>query len=148
MTVDFDPALLSAAYDHARLVPFIGSGMSVPACRDWANFVNWLEVEADINPGGPVANFVQRASCAVQQLRLGSTNTKATAAQAIEKAVYDDNNSAVPPQAKALANVSWPLVCTTNYDEIYLRAKGEVYRHAELSWQLRTPAGCTTTHWD
>jgi hypothetical protein len=47
---------LAATYEAGRLVPFLGSGMSVPACTDWSSFVHGLECEASgqeaISAGG------------------------------------------------------------------------------------------------
>lgn len=128
MNDDFDPKPLCAAYDRGRLVPFIGSGMSMPACVDWETFVCNLEIQSSserLNSGdaGPHGDAISRAFVAMRSLRLQAGNTNAVA-KAIEKAVYSSSFSkTIPAQAKALANLFWPLVCTTNYDDIYLRAK-------------------------
>ena len=93
--------------------------MSMGACVSWENFVCNLEKQCDLqNKNSVRRDIIQRAFFAVQRLRLSGADV----ASAIEKAVYSDRNHAVP-QTTALAKLFWPLVCTTNYDEIYLRAK-------------------------
>ena len=115
MSTAFDPKPLCAAYDRGRLVPFIGSGMSIPTCTSWGNFVRKLEEQCGIEASGP--DLIQRASRAMQRVRLSSTDV----ATAIKSAVYSGNGREVPRQTEALASLSWPLVCTTNYDDLYLR---------------------------
>ena len=119
MAENFDLQSLCAFYDRGYLVPFIGSGMSRPACSDWTAFVTALEKQKQT--GEPVAgasNLIQRALFALQALRQDGVDI----AEAISKAVYCED-AKVPDQAVALASIYWPLVCTTNYDDIYLRAK-------------------------
>ena len=118
--MDFDPTLLLAAYDRGRLVPFIGAGMSRPACVGWKPFVRNLEAQCKLpkTDGEPI----QRAFHAVQRLRLLGTEVP----KAVADAVYTDDKSAsrkVPAHTEALASLFWPLVCTTNYDDIYVRGR-------------------------
>ena len=125
--MDFDPILLLPAYVRARLVPFVGSGMSMGPCVDWESLVRNLEkksgtehVETEhVEIDGPLT---QRAFHAIHNLRY----TGRDVAEAIREAVYMADNTKskrVPPQTRALAGLFWPLVCTTNYDDIYVRAR-------------------------
>jgi hypothetical protein len=118
----FDPAHLRSAYDHCRLVPFIGSGMSRPACADWQGFVAALERAtgsgaAAATPGAG-AGLTERALVALQDLRRMGLPLP----EAVRDAVYLDSEAGVPESTAALARIHWPLVCSTNYDELYLRA--------------------------
>lgn len=137
MSNDFDPKPLCAAYDRGRLVPFIGSGMSIPTCTSWENFVENLEKQCGIKASE--LGLIQRASRAMQRLRVREPNV----ATAIEKAVYSGNGREVPRQTEALAArpLSWPLVCTTNYDDLYLRARFRPYR-AAIQVAGRSDADC------
>ena len=117
---NFDLTSLCTAYNLGRLVPFIGSGMSMPTCVSWKKFIEKLEGQCGIKPPeSDDRDLIQRAHIARQKLLLSGDNV----AEAIEKAVYSGNKKEVPKQTTALASLFWPLVCTTNYDDIYLRAK-------------------------
>jgi hypothetical protein len=119
MAENFDLQSLCAFYDRGYLVPFIGSGMSRPACTDWAKFVELLEGPKPAGePAGSASTLIQRALFALQILRQEGANI----AEAISNAIYC-TDAKVPDQAVALASIYWPLICTTNYDDIYLRAK-------------------------
>jgi hypothetical protein len=115
----FDVKTLATVYDRGRLVPFIGSGMSVPVCANWTQFVDELERQTGIIRNGPVSGGeIQRALSAIQRLRREGRNIAA----AVRAAVYLDDTLTKPTHSDALASVFWPLVCSTNYDEVYLRA--------------------------
>lgn len=127
----FDPSILRPLYDRGQLVPFIGSGMSVPACTGWRQFVAGLEAFALQTTGAAPAGgdeadptrLIERALQALQAIRRHGRNL----ADAVRSAVYcPEQDCRVPPAAAALARLHWPLVCTTNYDEIYLKAKAEL----------------------
>jgi hypothetical protein len=116
----FDIASLCALYDRGRLVPFIGSGMSSPACASWAGLVTGLERRAKIEGPSETKNFIRRASIALQVLRQQGEDV----GQIVSESIYGcDDVGPIPPQTAALASLFWPLVCTTNYDDLYLRAK-------------------------
>ena len=129
MSGNYDPQPLCAAYDRGQLVPFIGSGMSVPACVGWETFLSNLEKQCFGNNfrSMPGMDTVQRAFVAMQSVKLHA-DSMAAVAKVIEQAVYSNTNSDVPKQTQTLANLVWPLVCTTNYDDIYLRAKYQIYQ--------------------
>ncbi len=115
---------LASIYDRGRLVPLLGSGMSRPACVDWPTFVGCLEKQADLDGSSSktadCADLISRAEVAMRYLRLGGYDVAAC----VGKAVYaQDGEDSVPCQTNALARLFWPLVCTTNYDDVFLRAK-------------------------
>src|SRR5262249_57995924 len=51
---------LVATYESGRLVPFLGSGMSVPVCADWWTFVHRLESAIAGNPVAPYPKDMTR----------------------------------------------------------------------------------------
>lgn len=132
---------LSAIYDQSNLVPFIGSGMSIPHGVTWEMFVESLEEQAkpygDIS--SPNQDLIRRANFAMRNLRLAGANT----AECIRRAVYRNKGPdiEVPPQTRELAKLYWPLICTTNYDDIYLRAREQQARAAPWVYG-RSDADC------
>ncbi|MBW3655601.1 MAG: SIR2 family protein [Gemmatimonadetes bacterium] len=121
--MDFQAALprLAAAYDQGLLVPFLGAGMSRPACPDWVGLIQGLEAAGGIDPsaGGTGAqDLVRRGNRAVRALR--RRNDDAFIA-AMRRTLYAQKAGA-PPQTEALARLWWPLVLSTNYDDLFVRA--------------------------
>jgi SIR2-like protein len=110
---------LRVAYERGQLVPFIGSGMSVPVCAGWEALVERLEAEAGIDGTRRGSDaLIQRALFALQRLRRRGRRI----VRPLRRAVYLSESDESPPQTVALASLFWPLVCTTNYDDVYLRA--------------------------
>lgn len=109
------------AYRRGELVPFLGSGMSAPACPTWLGFVERLEAEAEVgevHEGGDAspAALTRRADRAVRSL-----SRRGRLVEACRVALdLDASGRHVPPQTGALARVPWPLVITTNWDDLYL----------------------------
>lgn len=120
---------LCQIYDKGRLVPFIGSGMSIPICVNWASFVDNIESAYPCysDPDRINLDLVKRAYFAMRNLRSSGVDV----AEHIRSAVYNDMNpkTDAPRQTQALARLYWPLVCTTNYDDIYLRARQKQARN-------------------
>jgi hypothetical protein len=128
MSAKFDIQSLCSTYDRGWLVPFIGAGMSMPACPDWPTFVGLLEQQAGFDlPAHDRRDPVERALFALQVIRHDGRDL----VDAISKAIYSGIDRRIPPQAVALASIVWPLICTTNYDDIYLEAKRLVLQAAE-----------------
>jgi SIR2-like domain len=116
---------LVAAYDGGLLVPFIGAGMSYPVCRLWPSFVAALEDAADCARFPADSDLVHRAARAVRKLRFGSGKSLA---EAVRLALLKEPGArSPPPQTKAVANIFWPLVMTTNYDDLYLAEAHEAH---------------------
>jgi hypothetical protein len=132
--MDFEQILplLVASYRKGELVPFIGAGMSRPACVDWEELVLALEREAEI-PTEPLAqdqgnqqkrqekpspsDLIRRADHAV--LTLLTSGDKHFQEACRRAVVNPKHNSTPPPQTEALAKTYWPLVLSTNYDDWY-----------------------------
>jgi hypothetical protein len=129
---------LVTAYDQGLLVPFLGAGMSRDLCPDWGKMVRDLNrddldgVEASgtepnigVEDGGPV-ELIRTAHRAVQRLTLESNGRLA---EKLPHTLYNegtsvDNSSEWArgiPQSKALAALWWPLVVSTNYDDLFAR---------------------------
>ena len=124
---DFETVLprLVSTYEAGRLVPFIGSGMSVRACTDWWTFISKLEAAVSnerrsaINNSTPRDELIRRANSAVRMLK---AREKGAFGQAVLGALASAKNPAIPEQTKALARLWWPLVLSTNYDNCYVAA--------------------------
>jgi hypothetical protein len=118
---------LRMAYSASELVPFIGAGMSIPACTGWQQFVEQLEREARSRSAIAAAShrtalpvsgsaLIERADRAVQFLsHLGDQELVA----ACRRALIGEHPDCVPAQIKALAETYWPIVLSTNYDDWY-----------------------------
>lgn len=131
------------AYDSGRLVPFLGSGVSFPACRLWKEFVQELEVKAGYAPSRPIsdkptpAEMVRWANKAMQHLRL--TRTPEELIAAVRDALVQGTE--IPPATAALAQGFWPLVLTTNYDDLFWTA----FANAQSTFMKimgRSPSDC------
>ncbi|MFS0757484.1 SIR2 family protein [Noviherbaspirillum sp. 1P10PC] len=120
MTDSLDCRSLAALYDRGLLVPFIGSGMSDPVCTRWEPFIKGLEQQAGFEQEPNInLSVIERGLFAIQRLRLNGADV----ARAVRASVYTDNDDLDSTHSPALASFFWPLVCTTNYDDVYLRAK-------------------------
>jgi len=134
MVPNFDLQSLCSVYDRGWLVPFIGSGMSRPACSDWPTLVARLQGqhESDRLITKP-SNLIEKALFALQALRHDGRDIPA----ALADAIYS-GDSGIPEQAIALASIVWPLICTTNYDDLYFRAKYDLL-HKKCVGTLKLP---------
>jgi hypothetical protein len=125
MSLSFDQVLprLVAAYERGRLVPFIGSGMSLPVARSWKGLITGLEEAAGVpSSAEPEDNkpeaLVRRANKATRKLRL----VDEAKFYAVVRSLMGDAKSDPPAQSLALARLWWPLVLSTNYDNLYAAA--------------------------
>jgi hypothetical protein len=113
------PRLVSA-YERGVLVPFLGAGMSAGACPTWSSLLEGLELEVfkTVSPG----DYVRRANRLVAALTNGFC--RGAFKKALRGVLYQ-SAAAPPPQLKELARIWWPLVLTTNYDDLFLRAQAD-----------------------
>lgn len=123
---DFREALpsLQAARRAGRLVPFVGAGLSRPHCRGWPQFIEALysgfgEAPAPSLIATDPENLYRAADRVAAWLRLRPAEERLAL---LRSALHDPAASDLPPQAVALAGFDWPLVVTTNYDDIVPRA--------------------------
>lgn len=123
--IDLEQAIprLVSAYDQGLLVPFTGAGMSRDLCPDWEGLIAALESHAGVTPVGSspgTDSLVRRANHALRTLKRQRTTT---VFDAVRRALYGKTPDAappgVPPQTQALARIWWPLVLTTNYDDLF-----------------------------
>jgi hypothetical protein len=142
---DLLPRLVTA-YDRGLLVPFLGAGMSRELCPSWTGLVEQLESVANIRPrpesaGEPTVpaesqtrpeaqprqaptvstDVIQRANRAVRRLALRHPEQLAATLRDSLYTRRDDRTGEAPEQTSALARLWWPLVITTNYDDLFAR---------------------------
>jgi hypothetical protein len=163
--IDFEQVLplLVCAYQRGRLVPFLGAGMSYPRLHLWKEFVANLEdrardimqrhaqadggqpaLAAEPVTGSPEARanqFTGRAQRASTVLRNACDPDQFF--KAVQSALLNAD-TAVPEQTEALAAIAWPLVITTNYDDLYYGACRCSSVPSELSAEVlgRSPLDC------
>jgi hypothetical protein len=123
---------LRVAYRRGQLVPFLGSGLSAGVVPMWSGLVRALARRArltDLRLGKDPTD---------QQLIVASERVVAKLngmgrgvfAATLEKIVQHPASAAeIPPATSHLASVWWPLVVTTNYDRLFLRAFDERHSH-------------------
>ena len=118
---------LRAAYIKGRLTPFVGSGMS-SNLSSFDKMVCLLAAEAETALPAAVGGSVTNDELAVRADQ-ASTRLRATGRLevAIQKALGDGPVES-PEQTVKLAQLPWPLVLTTNYDDLYV---------SEASLQIR-----------
>jgi hypothetical protein len=104
---DFPAQDLALSYDKGNLVPFLGSGMSVPACAGWKPMLESLEALAHI-AAGQGTDLAARAERAVRFLK---NRGKEHFVRALKQAVYVNPNADLQ-SSDALADLRWPLVVT------------------------------------
>ena len=118
---------LVGAYESGRLVPFIGSGLSVGACTNWPTMIERLEQRAGERRGSAARAdpraLIARANSAVRALK---SSAPGRFEAAMRYAVVARRNT-IPAATRSLAAVWWPLVLTTNYDNCFVAAFRERY---------------------
>jgi hypothetical protein len=140
-------ARLAAAHRQGRLVPFLGAGMSVPACPGWADFIAGLErqvfgqAQSGRASGTDSDALIRRANTAVRQLRLRGDPPFA---RAVSRALEVEPPPGVPAQTRALAQLYWPLALTSNYDGLFVKAWNAAHAGtgSEMDVLGRSPADC------
>jgi hypothetical protein len=114
--------LLVSTYRRGHLVPFLGAGMSAKKLALWDDFVTNLEHEADISydKSLKLSNDV-RAQRACTKIR--NSRGAASFLESIGRALtVKDAPQEIPLQTTRLAAINWPLVVSTNYDDLFLGA--------------------------
>jgi hypothetical protein len=121
----------AALYRLGVLVPFIGSGMSRPACTGWVEFLQKLAGETETD----FPDWDGEGGCEISAsalYRVADTLVTALRPLRYEERVAKYRNALrsgdvhqqlqTPPQTKALVRLFWPLVLSTNYDDLYVSA--------------------------
>jgi hypothetical protein len=125
--LSFDNALpLLASFCHRGiLVPFIGSGISRPALNGWDDFLWRLLELLKLRTGFrdlTTAEKYRLAEIATMALRSYPIREQADIVRKALKSVDSRGTIRATDNTKALAMTYWPLVVTTNYDDLYIRA--------------------------
>jgi hypothetical protein len=115
-------------YREGRLVPFLGSGMSLKVCRGWADMIAELERIGGIRPAPERVKaseqddfeLTRRAAWVLERLRLEGGMDHVV--NAVRDALVRSGPALPPSSTAALARLDWPLVLTTNYDDLYVAA--------------------------
>lgn len=129
---------LVALYQRGLLVPFIGSGMSRPTCTDWLTFLLRLariaKMDAEVaqlkreqdKPQEEAPDYGLRYRIADRIVHQMHSLTPSEKAQRLRVGIqgWDDSvRAAIPENLTALTDgLLWPLVITTNYDDLYWAA--------------------------
>jgi SIR2-like protein len=124
--IPVDDALprLSSLYQRGVLVPFIGSGMSVPVCCGWDAFISALTKSIGV---------VSVNKSKIQDSRIKYQLADKAVGRLASKTINDSSNiyrSALRGSStnlnetftEKLATLYWPLAISTNYDDVYLVA--------------------------
>jgi len=142
---------LASTWRRGLLVPFIGSGMSAPSCTGWLDMLVGLAREGSVELPGNVKQYVEgkspREPETPELYRLADKAMMGLAsfdadqrAQAFRKALNAKGapagTCAIPPQTEALARCYWPLVLTTNYDDLYIVSR---MRQSSAAARVGTP---------
>jgi hypothetical protein len=120
---DVLPRLVSL-YKQGFLVPFIGSGMSSPICNSWDNFLTSLAQQV----GMPVGEKAKGDESAPKYRLADRIVTRLAhippdaSAQIYRNALKNEKQSGTDTSTNELAKLYWPLVITTNYDDVYCAA--------------------------
>jgi len=133
--MEFEHALprLVTAYDDGLLVPFLGAGMSRPTMPTWAQLIDALERAAQLSPepnaqamaGTTPLDLIRRANQAVHKLKRRAPQAFS---EVVRRVLYPPPNVVNPvAQATALARLWWPLVLSTNYDDVFTTAYGAAH---------------------
>ncbi len=126
----FEDALpqLVTAYREGILVPFLGSGMSMGVCTSWHDMLIGLLKKLDLKV--PDDLKTDKAHDSKSLYRVADEVIGPLEAQPLKKRAkiyraglsYGRFTKDIPSQTKALAGAFWPLVITTNYDDVYWKA--------------------------
>jgi hypothetical protein len=116
--------LLSSTYARGHLVPFLGAGMSAPLLNLWEPFVERLELYAGtmgmvMQPGAQLETLEARAERAYSRIRYSVGHDAAL--RYIRDALHAGHGE-IPAQTQVLATIRWPLVISTNYDDLFFGA--------------------------
>lgn len=136
---------LAAAYHSGKLVPFIGAGMSVPRAVGWQTLVEGLEAclpnrETRSSSAKPKPEeLIRRANAASRALRAGGPGKFVVA---LRDSLFDPGSPGIPNQTLALAQLWWPLVLTTNYDNLYEAAFLRTHAERRLDVYGRSVSDC------
>jgi hypothetical protein len=129
-------AVAATLYQRGLVVPFMGSGMSRPWCSSWPELLSrlselarfestsFLEKRDDQSPLDSAALYRVAEKIVTAMRPLSRDRRNENYLYALRSS--DGAGGAIPPQTQALAQIYWPIVVTTNYDDLYWSAVPEV----------------------
>lgn len=129
--LEFDEVLphIVTFYRKGLLAPFIGSGMSRPTCTSWTAMLSKLAEETGLPHASfgrdeivPSTTLYRLADLIVSALRPLLQEERAAKYRNALRAWDSTEKATVPLQTLALARLFWPLVLTTNYDDLFWSA--------------------------
>lgn len=132
INLNFLPNLVSL-YQRGLLVPFIGSGMSRPACTSWNSFIaalarpaGMIEDADRLEASGATVDsptLYRIADTVVHRMHALPHDEKARRYRAAIQGWSPGVVPEITPNLRALTTgLYWPLVLTTNYDDLYWAA--------------------------
>ena len=123
---------LVTLYQRGLLVPFIGSGMSRPTCTSWNIFLATLAHQAGMDDDARKLTDATATLESAALYRIADTVVHkmhalphAEKARRYREGIHNHpvGSQPIPAQMKALTDgLYWPLVLTTNYDDLYWAA--------------------------
>lgn len=139
--MSFDKALprLSESYALGRLVPFLGAGMSVPACPDWRTMIEKLAAVTEgyeSQPDGKANadQLMREASQIATKLRRQGLGVFS---ERLRRVIYAPKESPTA-QTTALVKMDWPLILTTNYDDLLYRSYNRRLKREAEEWARKS----------
>lgn len=99
--------------------------MSRPVCADWSSFISRLCTatrvhKGDLNSDTPPEELLRHADDAIRVLRGWLPDRRRS--EISTALTPPEEKLVVPPQSRALAEFRWPLVISTNYEDVFLQA--------------------------
>ena len=128
---------LAAAWDRRRLVPFVGAGTSVGACPSWRDLL--IGLGAGVSVSDDADALIRAAHDVTRRIRRGDDNLQ----ERTRKVLYAGLSAGQSTGATdALADTWWPLILTTNYDDLLVRRFAAKHTRAALEVLGRSERDC------
>jgi|GEM_PF-1067525 len=138
---------LAGLYRQGLLVPFVGAGMSRGVCCGWEDLLKNLALATKVSLPATTAENKFRSS---DIIRLADEIVSTLRPYKIAKqiAIYQKALLAtpkckeIPAQAKELSKLYWPLVITTNYDDVLWTAMQKEGKNPNIDILGRSVEDC------
>lgn len=114
--------ILKMQVKSGRLTPFIGAGMSMNGDKGLVGWSELISQLAGADATQHIEDLTARGESIGTRLRAEGTLPEKVRIALLPKG---RENVDPPEQCRALAGKRWPLVITTNYDDLYLAAANE-----------------------
>jgi len=115
--------LLVSSYQRGRLVPFLGAGMSTPNLTLWEKFVENLEKAAHSDSDAKINPEIRaQRVCTIIRNSKGHAGFLEAVGSALKTECSENQSADIPVNLLTLAKICWPLVVSTNYDDLFFQA--------------------------